>query len=284
MTDWNDIEHEALDPLARELADLRERHHADPTLDQLRAARAGALPDEIQDSIAAHLESSAWSRALVEGADDVSEPLDAATTDRLLSRIRQQAHTAERPLGRRRSWAAVLAVGSIAAVLVVAVFVWRRSAPARQESPAAAVSPVFALQLTKPDVKLTPAALLVRGEGRGQFVDDVAAGLNAYRAGDYATAARELENVQPKYPGSIEIPFYLGVSRLFLNDAVAAVRALESARALNEPTFADDVEWYLAVANERAGSTAQSRTLLEGLCNRKGAHASDACAAMTNRR
>jgi hypothetical protein len=281
MTDWDDVERQVLNPLERELAELRERHRDDPPLDRLRAAEAGTLPDDILDPIAAHLESSAWSRALVEGAGSADTALDMAAEDRLLSRIhRDIGATSARPK-HQRVWARVLVVGSIAAVLVLAVFLWRRPGPSARKS---AAPPVLALQLTKPDVRLTPAALLVRGEGGSRFIDDIAPGLNAYRAGDYAAAARELDAIEPKYPRSIEILFYLGVSRLLLNDAGAAVPVLESARALNEPSFADDVEWYLAIAYERAGSSAQSRTLLQRLCDSRGAHAADACAAANSRR
>lgn len=291
MTDWDEAERRALDPLERELAEVRARHHGDPPLDYLRAARADVLPDALQDTVAAHLESSAWSRALVDGAERADAALDMAAEDRLLSQIHHDTGATAPRRKTRRVWAPLLVLGTIAAVLVGAVLLWRASVrPTQQSAPTAAqtatppASPVFALHLAKPDVKLTPAALLTRGEGGGQFVDDVAAGLNAYRAGDYATTARELAAIQPKYPQSIEIPFYLGVSRLFLGDATGAVRALESARALNEPSFAADVEWYLAVAYDRAGLAERSRTLLEGVCNRKGAHAPDACSAIANRR
>jgi hypothetical protein len=291
VSDWDDTERQALEPLERELAELRERHHDDPPLDCLRAARAGVLPDDLQQKTAAHLESSAWSRALTDGADDADATFDHSAADRLLSRIQRETSSARGRADRHPLWAPVLVFVSIAAILVIAIGIWRSVAPAPQtpstpaaQRPASSAPVVLALQLTKPDVKLTSAALLVRGSGGSRFVDDVAPGLNAYRAGDYASAARALEAVQPNYPRSVEIPFYLGVSRLFLNDAPAAVRALESARALNEPSFADDVAWYLAVAYERAGSGTQSRVLLERLCGGSSIYAARACAATGGRR
>jgi len=291
VSDWDDAERQALAPLERELANLREIHGDDPPLDLLRAARTGVLPDELQQRTLAHLETSAWSRTLAEGADDADAAFDRSAADRLLSRIQQQTRDAGHRTDRRPIWAPVLVFVSVAAALVVAVGIWRRIAPAPQEGPAPVaqrpVQPapvVLALELAKPDVKVTSAALLVRGEGGSRFVDDVAPGLNAYRAGDYADAARALEAVQSAYPRSVEIPFYLGVSRLFLNDASGAVRALESARALNDPSFADDVAWYLAVAYERAGSSPQSRALLERLCTGNSTYAARACAATGTRR
>jgi len=291
VSDWDDAERQALAPLERELADLREIHAGDPPLDLLRAARTGVLPEALQQKTIAHLETSAWSRALAEGADDADAAFDRASADRLLSQIQQQARNAGHRTDRRPMWAPVLVFVSVAAILVVAVGVWRRDALAPQEpSTTAAQRPpppapvVFALELTKPDVKLTSAALLVRGTGGSRFADDVAPGLNAYRAGDYAGAARALEAVQSNYPRSVEIPFYLGVSRLFLNDASSAVRALESARARDDPSFSDDVAWYLAVAYEHAGLAPQSRALLERLCGGNSTYGPRACAATGARR
>jgi hypothetical protein len=289
VSDWDDAERQALAPLERELANLREIHGDDPPLDLLRAARSGVLPDELQQKTIAHLETSAWSRTLAEGADDADAGFDRSAADRLLSRIQQQARSAGHRTDRRPMWAPVLVFVSVAAILVVAVGIWRRVAPAPQEGPAPVAQGrsapvVFALELTKPDVKVTSAALLVRGAGSNRFVDDVAPGLNAYRTGDYTGAARALEAIQSTYPRSVEIPFYLGISRLFLNDASGAVRALESARALNDPAFADDVAWYLAIAYERAGLGSQSRVVLERLCSGNSTYAARACAAIGTRR
>ena len=156
-----------------------------------------------------------------------------------------------------------------AAVLVTAV-VLRMRAPqlpasiattpgaATTSTPAAA--PSFVLTLDKPDVKLTATALVRRSTGRdARFVDDVAPALNAYRAGDYQTAAAAFVRVQTQYPDAVEIPFYLGVTRLFLDDAAGAVSSLEAARRVADGTFSADVSWYLAVAQERAGNNDQRR-------------------------
>jgi hypothetical protein len=289
--DWDDLEREALAPVERELAALRARHGDDPPLDLLRAARADALPDALQRSTIAHLESSAWSRALVDGADAAEAELDATAADRLLARTTQVASQEAGARRRLVRWAPIFALAA-AAGIVLAIVVWRNAAgPApsvtvvdRSVRPAVTPSPPppreFRLELTKPPVKLTAAALLFRGDhNSGRFVDDVADGLNAYRNGDYEKAARELEALEPRYPKSVEIPFYAGISRLMLNDVPAAVRALEAARALNDDTFAGDIAWYLAVAYERAGDAVRSRALLAALCGGSSAWAARACAA-----
>jgi hypothetical protein len=292
--DWDDEEREALAPVARELAAMRARHAGDPPLDLLRAAGADALPEALQGPTRAHLESSAWSRALVDGADTADSALDDAAAERLLARTKVAA--AQETGARRRHgvrWTPIAALAAAAAV-IAAIGVWRNAARAPSPSVAHATerptvpappSPApprreFRLALTKPAVKLTAAALLLRGAGNPRsFVDDMADGLNAYRDGDYEKAARELEALRPRYPASIEIPFYAGVSRLMLGDAPAAVRALEAARALNDDTFADDVAWYLAVAYERAAEADKSRPLVVALCRGSSSWTAQACAA-----
>lgn len=292
--DWDDQEHDALAPIERELEELRARHRDDPPFELLRAARADALPDGLLDATRAHLETSAWSRAIVDGAGGEETALDRVAADRLLARTKQHAALESGAPPRNARWAPAFALAAAAAV-VVAFIVWRIAGPPtppvtvaeRNVPPAVTAAPPsapptrgFRLELTKPPAKLTAAALLLRGEANsGRFVDDIADGLNAYRDGHYEEAARTLDALRPRYPRSVEIPFYAGVSRLMLNDAPAAVPALESARALNDDTFADDAAWYLAVADQRSGNADRARSLLGALCRGSGAYAARACAA-----
>ena len=125
-------------------------------------------------------------------------------------------------------------------------------------------------------------ALVLRGSADGpKFVDVVAPGIRAYRSGDYATAERELAALQPRYPNSVEVPFYLGVSRLFLGDAENARSALEEARRVSDESFAPAVDWYLAVADERAGRRSDAHDALERVCGAAGEYREKACEAAT---
>jgi TolA-binding protein len=147
-------------------------------------------------------------------------------------------------------------------------------------TPSAAAAPSFVLALDKPDVRLTANALVRRGAGHSAtFVEDVAPALNAYRAGDYQTAEREFERIAPQYPDAIEVAFYQGVTRLFLNDAAGATTALESARRLGDETFAAEIAWYLAVADERAGNLVSARAELTTLCAGSSDYRARACDA-----
>ena len=142
----------------------------------------------LNDHVSTHLEHSAWSRALVEGADAVDPVLDSATQARMLARVRADIGAESR--GRRwfQSW---LAPALAAAVIVVVILVLRRPQPPTQtatvgvasppatpaSTPPASVrsAPAFVLPLDKPEVRFTAMALVLRGSADGpKFVDVVA--------------------------------------------------------------------------------------------------------------
>ena len=297
--DWDDEERAALEDLRAELGAIQERHRDDPSLELLRASRAEVLPDPLNDRVHSHLEHSAWSRALVEGADAVDPTLDSATQARMLARIGAEMGAKRR--GRRWFQAWLLVPALAAAVIVLAVVIFRRpqtppdqaaavgvavapQPPAQGATPPAPVPPArgFVLPLDKPEVRFTAMALVLRGSADGpKFVDVVAPGIRAYRSGDYATAERELAALQPRYPNSVEVPFYLGVSRLFLDDAEGARSALEEARRVSDDSFAPAVDWYLAVADERTGRLPDAHAALERVCGAPGENRQKACDAAT---
>jgi hypothetical protein len=288
--DWDSHEDELVSPVRAELDALRARHRHDPPLDLLRAADAGALPDELHDTVAASLARSPWQRQLVEDLAEVQPELDEAGHARLFARIQAEAGrsaTASAPVRRfSGSWRPILAFAAMAVIVTVVIVRMRPSSdapltPAGTSTVAPpAATPSFVLTLDKPDVKLTAKALVRRSTGReAGFVDDIAPAMNAFRAGDYQTAAREFARVAPQYPDAEEIPFYLGVSDLFLSDAPNAITALESAQKIADDTFSADVAWYLAVAHERTGDVAAARSELGVLCQGSSMYAARACDA-----
>jgi len=285
---WDREEREALEPIADELTALRARHAADPPLELLRAAQADALPPELQERMSAHLADSAWSRALVDGAGDVEQTLEAPDVERLLARIHASAERPRPWYSKIQIWAPLAAAATIALVATL----WpssRRPEPAAaamappvpEATVARAEPPRFELPLEKPDVKLSTAALTYRGPaGATSLVDALAPALDAYRQSDYAHAADLLERVARRYPASIEAPFYRGVSLLFLNDSAGAIADLKKAERMKDGAFAADVAWYLAVAEQRSGNVASARARLDGLCRRTGPRAGAACDAI----
>jgi hypothetical protein len=287
---WDRGEREALEPIRAELEAVRARHAADPPLDLLRAANADALPPELQARVSAHLAESPWSRALVEGANDVEHSLDASETERLLARIMRSAEPRRSWFSNVRLWAPLAAVAATVVVLMVARSSWRATPPAAapavatikpEATVARAQPPPFELPLDKPDVKLSVAALTWRGPaGASSLVDDLAPALDAYRQSDYARAASALAAVERRFPASIEAPFFRGISLLFLKDSAGAIAELRKAEKINDEAFAPDIAWYLAVAEQRAGNAAGARQRLDVLCRTNTAHRTAACDAL----
>lgn len=291
--DWDADERDALDGLDHELAEIRRRHQDDPSLDVLRAAEADALPPELQARVARHLQDSAWSRAVVDGLRDAGadDRLDAASENRLFERIMREAQTTS----PRRRWTPSIAIGglALAATLLIAVVIFRPGTPAAPDTaPASAAAPPavaappaatpnpLRLAYAKPDVKLSPSALAWRGAAADNpFLKELAPAFDAYRAGDYARAVAEFDRLSAVYPDSIEVLFYQGVSRMLAGDDAGAIRPLEAAARLGNQTFAGDVAWYLAIAQQRSGSP-NARASLQNLCRGQGAYASSACAAV----
>ena len=80
--------------------------------------------------------------------------------------------------------------------------------------------------------------------------------------------------------------FYQGIARLFLADATGAIASLTTAGKIADSAFAWDIEWYRAVAEERAGNLAAARERLARLCQRADTRAPRACDAVksTSRR
>jgi TolA-binding protein len=127
-------------------------------------------------------------------------------------------------------------------------------------------------------VKLSVAALTWRGsQAQNPLLADLKPGLDAFRAQDYAAAVRELSPVAAKYPNAIEAHFYLGVSRLFLDDAQGALHSLTAADRLADTSFAPDVAWYLAAAHQRRGNVAEARRALTRVCAAESPRAAEAC-------
>ena len=279
--DWDREERQALAGLEDQIDAMRRRHVGDPPLELLRAARADALPEDLQTSVSEHLAASAMSRTLADGPGDDAPALSDDDQERLLARIMKEARTESAPPSAWR-WLRPVLVGS--GIVAVASLVWmvskRTEVGERLGPPDTQVvlalppaAPPFLLPFEKPDVRLGMAALTWRGsspstsDDGNQLLADLKPGLDAYRRNDYAAANRELSALANRYPGTIEILFYQGVSRLFLNDYAGAIAAFDAADAVGDRTFAGDVAWFRAVAEQRSGNEAQARARLDAICN-----------------
>ena len=290
---WDRQEQEALRDLEQRFDALRERHRADPPIELLRAARAGVLPEELQEDVSRHLAERAWSRALLAGVASEEDVLDSEDEARLLVRIQKGA--TERPR-RQSSWMwmsrPAFAVAAACVILVAGLLAWRSRASHTEDTrpsqpvvvvatAAPAPTPAFHLKLEAPAVRLSVAVLTWRGAGQqNRLLTDLEPGLAAFKRGDYHIATAELSRLAGTYPDAFDVRYYQGVSRLFVNDISGAIDSLTAAERTADASFAPDVAWYLAVANERARKMDDVRRRLTPLCQRAAAHAADACAAL----
>jgi len=279
-TDPDDIDREERDALAGledQLEAMRERHRGDPPLDLLRAARADALPSELQDVVGQHLSRSDWSRALVEGLEHEEPVLDSQAQRRLYARIDGRI-AQERDSQGFKIWFRYLLVTPAIAVGVLAIWfvVYRPDQsvlqPIATPPPVAAIppadAPVFQLALDKPDVRLSPAALTWRGAtSDNQLLADLKPALDAYRQNDYESTNRVLTALATRYPNAVEVHFYQGIARLFLAEPALAINSFAAAEEIADDTFIADVLWYRAIAEQHAGNDTDARARLETLCH-----------------
>jgi hypothetical protein len=313
--DWDETEREALAGLERQIETMRLRHRDGPSLDVLYAARHDVLPGEWQARVDAHLASSGWSRALVEGVAAESarvaadeDRLDAVTEARLLARITRGVRgtpdgAARRWLHSRPLWIGAAAAASILIVLLVQTARDRRGGPvatpglkprghdaaipdATAPNARVAQTTPFVLPFDKPEVRLSAAALVWRGPAGGAtsssatYLADLKPGLDAYRASDYVRADAAFAALRPRYAGAVEAPFYQGASRLLRDDPAGAIEPLTEAARVADEAFAPDVTLLLAVAEQRAGRTAAARARLQRGCTPGDARSASICEAL----
>lgn len=209
---------------------------------------------------------------------------------RLLRRIQKEAGRSpvRGSIFWTRPW--LLAAASVVIVAGATYLLRDRWAPAESVPPVpertvAVATPTpaqqFILSLDKPDLKVSPAALTYRrSASENPLLADLKPAFDAFRASDYAAADRAFSALESAYPRSVEVFFYRGVSRLMLNDAPGAIASLTTAEKIADSSFAWDVEWYRAVAEERAGNVAAARERLTRLCQRPDTRAPRACDAV----
>ena len=218
----------------------------------------------------------------------VETPFEQGDADRLLARIRGDI---AREHSSVTGWSWLRPALAFVAVLAVGLAAWivfgraPESTPVMTPQPeqpiaAAPARPAFQLPLDKPEVTLSLAAMTWRGsQGNNQLLSELKIPLDAYREGNYVVANREFSRLEARYPDTVEVFFYGGVTRLFLDQPDRAMVALTRAGELADATLIDRVNWYRAVAEQRAGRVADARSRLESLCRNGRTYAAQACRA-----
>lgn len=137
------------------------------------------------------------------------------------------------------------------------------------------------LPLDKPEVRLQLSSLTWRGApDENPYVQALVPAFAAYRVDDYAAAASAFDALVSRYPDGFEARFYGGVSHLFLGDPEAAIASLTAAAPLAEADMAAEVQWYLAVAEQRAARQDAAEARLRELCRDGAAWGTRACVAI----
>jgi hypothetical protein len=119
-----------------------------------------------------------------------------------------------------------------------------------------------------------------RAEGNTPAARALAKALEPYRAGDYQKAASDLERVLSEHPGEQRAALYLGVSRLFLDEAPSALEVLAGAQASPDPAVAAEVQWYTLVGIARLRDPTAAIPEIRDLCRQSGAFSARACNAL----
>jgi hypothetical protein len=245
-----------------------------PGAERILAAQAGVLPEETARAVEQHLTLCPGCRAL---GDELAQWEGPELSPHEQERIRRRIGTAH--ARRPRTWA----LAAVAATLVFGVPAWmaiqRGDPPPGDPPPVTAAPATPALPLEKLSVITPPGAALAWRDGGGTFEAELQHALAPYAAGDLAEAVRRLAPLVARHPEAPAPGLYLGVVHLLRGETAHAVAVLERVPREAEAFWTPHVEWYLAVARERAGQPGSAAGLLRGLCQGKSDYAGRACAA-----
>jgi len=232
---------------------------AHPRPDRLVALAAGS--EEVTEIERRHLESCPECRVELEWAsapDDLEPTVSGGHRPRRPGRSQRPGFL--RTPRRTRTWLSVAAVLVVAAIVLVPRF--------RDDSPRFADL-----------IAVEPLPVLIN---RGAAAPDSFAtarlrGLEFYRDGDYAGAGSQLQAALDLRPGDAELLLYLGSSELMLgNPDMAAKHLEEGRRGATNDALREEIDWQLANALLRRGSTAEARRVLEQVVATGGDRAGDA--------
>ena len=174
-----------------------------------------------------------------------------------------RARTLGFPAGRvRPAWRWVAALAASALVLVGGSVVWRTLGPGahqvEQVQPAVgwADLEVPVLEVQRPAVA---GGMVFRDDAAGAERD---AAIEAYRNGDFATAAERLSRWADTHPEDAQARLLHGVALLSAGHPESAVIPLEEAVSVGAADIAEDARFYLTLAYLKVGEEGKARAQL----------------------
>jgi tetratricopeptide (TPR) repeat protein len=271
---------------------LRQARSQCPPIELIRASAEGLLEQDLQSAIADHISACPSCRDLQADLANLPPPseLTGQEADRILSRVLrgEEGETSRSRSSAALWWRISLVAAGLALCVALATWQVRKSSSvlspgetrvAVNKTPEAPRTTALALQ--KPAVKFTLAVVTWRSaeNSRDEFLKEIAPALDDYRADRFAEAAAQLSSLSTKYADSVEVWFYLGVSRLFQGEHAAAAEALEKAARLQDRSFGADISWYLGLSYAFAGRAGEAHALFSRLCQGQAEYKARACAA-----
>lgn len=261
-----------------------------PPLDVLMAMHQEVLPAPIETAARRHLAACPLCRHLLEdleqltdeglGAPEMTSLTDQRLRERLALWLDPAAIRAHAWKGRLLAFAS----GALLTATTFGVWHWRQSP---------ALSPIIELtgiphpsaSVARLNIPFTPlpapaASLATKLD---PTPEELAPIFRDYAHADYPDAERALTRLAPRYPSSVLLPLYLGVSQLAQSedqDAHTSLQhALDRSRAAKPalPEQSDEARWYLAIAAARLHSN-EAISQLRTLCNhRSSPYSPQAC-------
>lgn len=166
----------------------------------------------------------------------------------------QEAARTVKPARRPNRWLPGALSIAAAVALAAGLWIWHSQPKPQPAIAHAPGQPVLVAQFEAPPWN----AVTLRGASDQQSLRPA---MSAYRSGDYAGAARQLEAVLTKQPSLTEARFYLGISRVLSGDRAAGTAELQHVIAAGDTPWLEPARFYLArtllAAGDRAAAIAQ---------------------------
>lgn len=266
---------------------LRKAKLQCPSPDLLLALEQGVLPAKVAVPIVAHLKSCRICDGLTSdlGQLSLSEPT-LVEVQRLRQRVLHK-------IGGNPQSARLSAIAASLLILASITAYWERHARETDSRPAVAqTSPApepvtYRLPLRKAPLRprmvsaLAPRkTALPESAGYRRAMGEA---LAPYQSDDFVEAARRLESLAARYPTYVEPLFYLAVTQLLSGEPARARTTLKLAQHIATPPLSDDIEWYLAISQERLENFSEARPHLRHLCNNQTRYRQLACDALRSK-